>query len=259
MEKPLSSHKHRELGFSLVEMLIVIAILATVTGGIFLQLDTAQQRISTEQTKVDNFDEARDFVDQFFRDINLIGYPNQRMVSFLGSSLTPAQLTAAWANSNVAVGLVRVDANSIWFEGDVSGTGQVQSIQYMINGNAGVSPCTLCLQRSQVAKANGVDPQSQGTNWGTEVNDVITTTATPIFTYFDTSGNQIAAANLPAGIDNNGAIIASIKTIHINLTIQNNAVLDPKTKQPIQSTFEGEVSINNCSMGATGFLQNRCE
>ncbi len=249
MEKPLSSHKHRELGFSLVEMLIVIAILATVTGGIFLQLDTAQQRISTEQTKVDNFDEARDFVDQFFRDINLIGYPNQRMVSFL-----PANLTTAWANSNVAVGLVKVDANSIWFEGDVSGTGQVQSIQYMINGNAATSPCLLCLQRSQVAKANGVDPESQGTNWVTEVNDVITT---PIFTYFDTSGNQITT--LPQDIDNNGAVMASIKTIHINLTIQNNAVLDPKTKQPIQSTFEGEVSINNCSMGATGFLQNRCE
>jgi hypothetical protein len=124
----------------------------------------------------------------------------------------------------------------------------------MINGNAATSPCLLCLQRSQVAKANGVDPESQGTNWGTEVNDVITT---PIFTYFDTSGNQITT--LPQDIDNNGAVIASIKTIHINLTIQNNAVLDPKTKQPIQSTFEGEVSINNCSMGATGFLQNRCE
>jgi prepilin-type N-terminal cleavage/methylation domain-containing protein len=254
MRKVSRKEKRRQRGFSLVEMLVVIAILATVTGGIFLQLDTAQQRISTEQTKVDNFDEARDFVDQFFRDINLIGYPNQRMVSFLGPTLTSAQLTAAWANSNVAVGLVRVDANSIWFEGDVSGTGQVQSIQYMINGNSAVSPCPLCLQRSQVTKVNGTDPQSQGTNWGTEVNDVITS---PIFTYFDTSGNQVTA--LPAGIDSNGAVIASIKTIHINLTIQNNAVLDPKTKQPIQSTFEGEVSINNCSMGATGFLQNRCE
>ncbi len=141
MEKPLSSHKHRELGFSLVEMLIVIAILATVTGGIFLQLDTAQQRISTEQTKVDNFDEARDFVDQFFRDINQIGYPNQRMVSFLS-----ANSYYGMADSRVAVGLVKVDANSIWFEGDVSGTGQVQSIQYKINGTG--LTCSLCLQRS---------------------------------------------------------------------------------------------------------------
>jgi prepilin-type N-terminal cleavage/methylation domain-containing protein len=245
VDKP-PSQQYRERGFSLIEMLIVVAILATVTGGIFLQLDTAQQRISTEQTKVDNFDEARDFVDQFFRDINKIGYPNQRMMTFLSPTLT-----TAWQDSRVAVGLVKIDANSIWFEGDVSGTGGVQSIQYQINGTG---TCSLCLQRSQVAKANGVDPESQGASWGTEVNDVITT---PIFTYFDTSGNQITT--LPEDIDSNGAIIASIKTIHINLTIQNNAILDPKTKQPIQSTFEGEVSINNCSMGRTGFVGNSCE
>jgi prepilin-type N-terminal cleavage/methylation domain-containing protein len=246
MEKPLRTPKHRQRGFSLIEMLVVIAILATVTSGIFLQLNTAQQRINTEETKVDNFDEARDFVDQFFRDINQIGYPNQHMVNFLSPTLT-----TAWQDSRVAVGLVKVDANSIWFEGDVSGTGQVQSIQYQINGTG---TCTLCLQRSQVAKVNGTDPESQGASWGTEVNDVITN---PIFTYYDTSGNQITT--LPEDIDNNGAVIASIKTIHISLTIQNSAIVDPKTQQPIQSTFEGEVSINNCSMGTTGYVGISCE
>ena len=248
-------HKEQggERGFTLIEMMIVIAILATVTGGIFLQLNIAQQRINAEQTKVDNFDEARDFVDQFFRDINQIGYPNGRMVSFLPSMTSAANLATAQQDSRVAVGLVKIDQNAIWFEGDVNGTGVVQSVQYKING-ANLTVCALCLQRSSVDKVNGTAPLGQTPSWGTEVNDVITT---PIFTYFDTGGNAVTA--LPADIASNGTVLASIKTIHISLTIQNNANIDPKTKQPIQTSFEGEVSLNNCSMATYGYSGISCQ
>jgi prepilin-type N-terminal cleavage/methylation domain-containing protein len=242
----------RERGFTLIEMMIVIAILATVTGGIFLQLNTAQQRINTEQTKVDNFDEARDFVDQFFRDINQIGYPNGHMISFLPMSPSTA-LATSQADSRVAVGLVKIDSNAIWFEGDVNGTGVVQSVQYKING-ANLAVCALCLQRSSVDKVTGTAPLSQSAVWGTEVNDVITS---PIFTYFDTTGTAIGG--LPLDIASNGATLATVKTIHISLTIQNNAIIDPKTKQPIQTSFQGEVSLNNCSMATTGFVGISCQ
>ena len=248
MRKLSRNKKIQERGFTLIEMMIVIAILATVTGGIFLQLNTAQQRINTEQTKVDNFDEARDFVEQFFRDINLIGYPNGHMMNFLSSTLATAQ-----ADNRVAVGLVKIDANSIWFEGDVNGTGVVQSVQYKING-ANLTVCALCLQRSSVDKVNGTAPLSQSAVWGTEVNDVITN---PIFTYFDTSGTQLTT--LPLDIASNGATLATVKTIHINLTIQNNAIVDPKTRQPIQTSFQGEVSLNNCSMATTGWIGMSCQ
>jgi prepilin-type N-terminal cleavage/methylation domain-containing protein len=249
MRKLFGKEKLRQRGFTLIEMMIVIAILATVTGGVFLQLNTAQQRINTEQIKVDNFDEARDFVDQFFRDINQIGYPNGHMVSFLPTTLATAQ-----QDTRVAVGLVQIAANSIWFEGDVNGTGVVQSVQYKING-AGGTTCPLCLQRSSVPKITG-DPFSgqSAAAWGTEVNDVITS---PIFTYFDNTGAAIGG--LPLDIDTNGTTLAKVKTIHINLTIQNPANIDPKTKQPIQTSFEGEVSLNNCSMAATGFTGISCQ
>lgn len=226
-----------ERGFTLLEMMLVVAILATVTGGIFLELNDAQQRITAEQTKVDNFDEARDFVDQFFRDINQIGYPNGRIVMNL--------ISPNINDPRLAVGLVKISANSLWFEGDITDSGVVQSVQYMINGSG---TCAACLQRSQIAKVSGNPLTGQGAaDWGTEVNDVTTTT---IFTYYDNNGNQITT--LPADINSNGSVLASVKTIHISLQIQNNAVMDPKTHQAIQTNFEGEVSLNNCSMAASG-------
>ena len=225
-------------GATLVELMVSLAVLALVTAGIFGQLTAATQRITTEQVKVDNFDEARDFVDQFFRDINQIGYPNGHMVTNLVNGVT---------DSRVAVGLVSIGATNIAFEGDINGSGIVQEVQYKINGSG---TCALCLQRSAVPKVNAIPLLTQMTNnasWGTEVNDLTTTT---IFTYYDANGNQITA--VPADISSNPTVLAQVKTIHISLTIQDPAVMDPKNNQPIQTSFEGEVSLNNCSMAANG-------
>ena len=235
-------HRHAR-GTSLVELMVALTILGLVTAGIFGQLGTATQRIAAEQVKVDNFDEARDFVDQFFRDINQIGYPNGRIVTNLANGNN---------DTRVAVGLVRISANAIWFEGDINGSGIVQEVQYQINGSGN---CPLCLQRSAVPKVVGNPLTGQSAaDWGTEVNDLITPV---IFTYFDASGNQINA--LPADINANGPVLASVKTIHISLTVQNNSVLDPKTGQPLQTSFEGEVSLNNCSMAAAGVPPMSCQ
>jgi len=241
-----SQVRNRQNGFSLLEMMVAMLILGIVTAGLFTQIDTAQQRAFSEQIKLDNFQEARDFVDQFFRDVNQIGYPNSRMVDTTSVSWSPA-LSAPLINDNrMAIGLVKIDANEIRFEGDMNGDGVVQSIIYMVNGSG---TCALCLQRSQVDKVSADPLTGQTQNWGTEANDVI---SNPIFSYFKTDGTQVAA--LPVDISTAGGAqtIASIKTIQISLIIRNNAVVDPKTRQPLETTFQGEVSLNNCSMAATG-------
>lgn len=98
-------NRHNAKGASILELMFGLLILGVITAGIFRQLNTATQRIATEQSKVDNFDEARDFVDQFFRDINQIGYPDGHIVT---TSISPAI-----NDPRIAVGLVKIDTNSI--------------------------------------------------------------------------------------------------------------------------------------------------
>jgi len=236
------NHGHmKQCGFTLLEMMVSLLILGIVTGAVFSQMNAAQQRMSTEQVKVDDFQQARDFVDQFFRDINQIGDPNIRMFD-----QTKIAFVAPLMNdSRLAVGLVKIDNNAIGFEGSVNGIGIVQSIQYMINGSG---TCALCLQRSQVDKANG-NPWGQGTNWGTEVNDV---QSNPIFRYYDVNGTLIGGLPVDISTAAGAQTIANVKTIQISLRIQNPAVVDEKTRQPIESVFEGLVSLNNCSMAVNG-------
>jgi prepilin-type N-terminal cleavage/methylation domain-containing protein len=233
---------NRQNGFSLLEMMVVVLILGIVSAGLFVQIDTAQQRAFSEQIKLDNFQEARDFVDQFFRDVNQIGYPNSRMVD----NNTNWLITPLINDNRLAIGLVKIDANEIRFEGDMNGDGVVQSIIYKINGSGS---CTLCLQRSQVDKASADPLTGQTTNWGTEVNDVI---SNPIFSYFKADGTQVTGLPVDISTASGAQTIASIKTIQVSLLIRNNTVMDPKTKQPIETTFQGEVSLNNCSMAASG-------
>jgi hypothetical protein len=109
------------------------------------------------------------------------------------------------------------------------------------------------MQRSQVDKITADPLTGQATNWGTEVNDV---TTPAIFTYFKADGTQVAALPVDYTTAAGAQTLAAIKTVHISLRIRNPQVLDQKTGQPIETSFEGEVSLNNCSMAATAMAMS---
>src|SRR5262245_56716998 len=139
-------------GFSLIEMLIVLAMLVVFSGAVFRVISLSMERSVTEQIKLDMFQEAREFMDQMTRDLRMAGYPNKR--NFV-QTLSPPMINPVINDKRVAVGLVKVAAGELWFEGDVDGSGKVSVVRYFYD-NSTDNNCP-CLKRSQLPKIDA-DP-----------------------------------------------------------------------------------------------------
>ncbi|HET7892402.1 MAG TPA: prepilin-type N-terminal cleavage/methylation domain-containing protein [Candidatus Sulfotelmatobacter sp.] len=150
-------------GFTLLELMVVCAILAIVLGAVFQGINTITQRSQAEQVKVDMTQAGREFVDEFERDMHQVGYPNCRMVATIISGVptncpadsTNTTTTTVAENPTIAVGLVHVDNTKIVFEGDMDGDGTVENVEYKLVDANGTNPpasCPCVLQRSQISK-----------------------------------------------------------------------------------------------------------
>src|SRR5947199_3107359 len=136
----------RASGFSLMELMIALIILLSISAAIFQTINATTQRSSAEQTKIDMFQEAREFMDQMSRDLRQAGYPSPRNMDpavFTVLTLMPPQPSSY--DHHAAAGLVKVDTGDLWFEGDVDGTGNVSVVRYHLD-SAGTN--CLCLKRS---------------------------------------------------------------------------------------------------------------
>ena len=150
--------KNAERGFSLIELLVVCLVLTVVLGGVFRIINHVMQRSQAEQVKVDLTQQAREFVDEFERDVHQAGYPNCRMISTPGAATNcPPDYTnqLVLGNASVAAGLVLVSNTEVIFEGDVDGDGVVDTVVYrLVDQNLNYPPATTCpctIQRSQMA------------------------------------------------------------------------------------------------------------
>ena len=240
-------------GFSLLETMLVVFILSIVLGIVVTGLTRLQVRNNVETSNLDITQEARSFMDQLVRDLHETGYPTVNMYA-----------SGTTSDATVAAGLVKVTPQLIQFEGDLDGSGQVQSVTVqLVTGAGGTCPCTL--QRGAVIKATGA-PLSQTTpTFYTGVENIInsngaytiggntprgtandtvyaTYKSAPVFAAYDIHGNAIT---LPLDITTAGSPnIKSIKTITITISVLSPNIDLQQRTAPVVS-LQSEVRINN--------------
>ena len=101
-------------GFSLLELLIVLAVFSFIVGGIFNNLTQSQKRYQFEQEVAEVQQTARNAVDIMEREIKLAGFP---IASYYDSALN-------WTSANserVAAGFITLGATNLVFEADLLG------------------------------------------------------------------------------------------------------------------------------------------
>ena len=231
-----TTRKQSQAGFSLIEMLVVVAILSIVLGVVLRQISVVQQRSQTESVKVDMTQQARESLDQMIHDIHMAGYPNAKM--FWSSALTSPYNNqpgvAAGCNpstggcTGATSGLVKINGGSspvLWLEGDMDGDGQVDVVRYRYVTTSTESDNCPCIERGWSSPKVAGDPVSSSVTYHVMVENVNSMSLTA---YSSTGSTVDVSSGLD--IDNNPGTIESIRTLAITLSVKGSS-LDMPTKQ----------------------------
>jgi len=146
-----------QAGFTLIEMMISVAIFVIICGASFGLLASNQRRNQTEAQMADSFEEARLGLDQIVRDVSDAGYPPANQFALLPVVTNYAQTPVAWSpgpypNTPCTIGVTCVtpSAFDVVFEEDYDHSGVVRWVRYQLVGTT--------LMRGVLAKPVGLDP-----------------------------------------------------------------------------------------------------
>jgi prepilin-type N-terminal cleavage/methylation domain-containing protein len=212
-------------GFSLLELMVAIAILTTVIGVVTDGIMQIQKRSASDVNKVGLAQESRQFMDQILRDIRQSGYPSLAM--FDSTPVTGIVPTPSAASTYVAQGLVSFSSSAIQFEGDIDGSGVSEVYIQVVVPSSGSCPCTV--QRGTVLKSVGGTP-----DYYTELDNVM---SQDIFTAYKYDGSAWVSGTDP---------VSQIKNIGITLYVQSPTPdLNQSSVTYPTTTMVSEVRINN--------------
>lgn len=272
-------------GFSLLELMIVMAVFLVIMAAVLIQSRTATQRSANERVQLDLFQESREFMDQMSRDMRQVGYPNPRNFdhnTLLNTARNTTTLYPATTSALAAVGLIYAGPGDLWFQGGTDESGNVFVTQYHLDtSTTGGCPC---LKRSQRTRngynaATGVvneDVETTGLpypistpTWWTEVQNVQNAADpnNPIFRFYWNNPDTHIQEEIPAttlgatwpvswdtdGTTANNQVLSYINTVKITLVVQSPTPDLQTGVKPI-ITLVSTVRVNNCSQGALGQL-----
>ena len=206
-------------GFSMLEMLISVAVLLVLTGAVFEQIIAMQRKSVAEGAKVDTSQQAREFVDQMVRDLHMAGYPKASMYSVAPDNTNPL----------VAAGVVSVSPTQIILEGDINSDGSVESVNVSYVPNSPTDPNCPCIRRSAIPKIAG-DPLAQPVSpIYTETEHVIPPGTGPgqsgadLFAFYRIDGTQIDVSDNP-NISTDPGRLGAIASVKINVSLLRNEI-----------------------------------
>jgi len=158
----LTHRQKHQTGFTLIELMISVAIFIAISGAIFGLLGQSQKSFRTESQLLSSFQEARLGLDQIVNDANSAGYPPLNHFDIIPTAdnytagplgwapgyLTPAPCLIGTAGGGTCTTPGDFD---VIFEGDVDGSG-VKWIRYKLVGTT--------LFRGVANKTVGGDPDA---------------------------------------------------------------------------------------------------
>ena len=187
-------------GFTLVELLIVLAIFGVLIGMIFSSLTEGQNVSAIARDEAEMQQNLQDVLALMTSEMRTIGFPPASYYdqSYLQNPSSPKNL--------VAQGLVEATSSVLKFQGDINGDKTVDYVHYYVSGSA--PPYSLH------RFAGGMNPDgSLPAGSAQKISEQVESLQ---FRYFDRSGNE--TAQLP-----------NIATIELRVTMRTRQ-LDPLTK-----------------------------
>lgn len=226
--RKFDDQKRDQRGFSLLEMVVTLAILTIVIAVVTDAIMMMQSRSTTETGKVDLTQQSREFMDQIVSDIHQNGFPPIKAFDPSDTVMVPS--ADCRQDQYVACGLLSLSANSMQFEGDVDGTGVSE---VFIQESAGPCPCTI--QRGTLPKATYIANPAATPPYYTEVDNVMNTVI------FDPTGSdgQDLSGLLPMS-----SAFGNVADIQITLYVRSLQP-DAKTKQYATVTLVASAKITN--------------